>query len=180
MVRSSIFAYALAYAMFLASVCAYCTDNGLTQMITYVKRRPNSTQAEFWNYWYTEHAPKVAPLAKYFNISEYSQIQVAGHVLPIVAGATEPASDVPVAYDGIAIFRYRSPDDLTAMLAHPYYKDVVSPDETVFIDKSAFGGGQVATHVGIYFGVVSNNNIVWVGNRTMEEEYQELFDSYNL
>ncbi|TDZ29962.1 hypothetical protein C8035_v003727 [Colletotrichum spinosum] len=161
MVRFSVISYALAFVGLLASVCADCADNDSTQMITYVKRHPSLKQADFWNYWYTEHAPKVAPLANYFNISEYSQIQVGGYVLPTAAGATKPASDIPVAFDGIANFRYRRPDDLTAMLEHPYYRDIVGPDETVFIDKKAFGGGQVATFVGIFWGVVSNNNVVW-------------------
>ncbi|KAH0420301.1 hypothetical protein CcaCcLH18_14093 [Colletotrichum camelliae] len=179
MVRSSAFAYALAYAVFFASACAHCTSNGFTQMITYVKRHPSLTQAEFWDYWYTEHAPKVAPLANYFNISEYSQIQVGGYALPIAAGTTEPSSDVPVAYDGIAIFLYPSSSNIDAMLDDEYYQKVVRPDEAVFIDKSAFGGGQVATVVGIFWGVVSNNDNIWVGNRTKENYYQQLFDSYN-
>ncbi|KAE9570498.1 hypothetical protein CGCF415_v011118 [Colletotrichum fructicola] len=190
-------------AMLFASSVAICTRNGLTQMLTHVKRHPSYTQTEFWDYWYTQHAPKVAPLASYFNISRYqqvrdslftihypiwvtswtiaypSQVRIGGLVLPTEAGATEPASDVPVEFDGVAMFLYRSPDDLAAMISHPYYTEVVLPDEGVFIDKSAFGGGQVASFVGAHFEVVDDKKDIWIGSDADREKYQQLFDSYN-
>ncbi|KAF4427504.1 hypothetical protein CGGC5_v014341 [Colletotrichum fructicola Nara gc5] len=166
-------------AMLFASSVAICTRNGLTQMLTHVKRHPSYTQTEFWDYWYTQHAPKVAPLASYFNISRYQQVRIGGLVLPTEAGATEPASDVPVEFDGVAMFLYRSPDDLAAMISHPYYTEVVLPDEGVFIDKSAFGGGQVASFVGAHFEVVDDKKDIWIGSDADREKYQQLFDSYN-
>lgn len=52
-----------------------CAGNtGLTQMITYVKRHPSYTREEFWEYWQEQHAPKVVPLATYFNITRYQQV----------------------------------------------------------------------------------------------------------
>lgn len=55
-----------------------CTDaeseTGHLQMITYVKRKPSFTQQEFWDYWETQHAPKVAPLAEAFNVRRYQQV----------------------------------------------------------------------------------------------------------
>ncbi|KAF9882083.1 hypothetical protein CkaCkLH20_00119 [Colletotrichum karsti] len=166
-------------AMLFASGLAICTRNGLTQMLTHVKRHPNFTQTEFWDYWYNEHAPKVAPLASHFNITRYQQVRVGGLVLPTEAGATGPASDVPVEFDGVAMFMYRHAEDLTGMISHPYYTEVVLPDEGVFIDKAAFGGGQVATYVGTHFEVVEDTKDVWTGSSADREKYQQLFDSYN-
>lgn len=100
-------------------------------------------------------------------------------VLPTEAGATEPASLTPVEFDGIAMFMYRAPEVLTAFLAHPYYTEVVLPDEGVFIDKTAFNGGQVAVFVGQHMEVVDDKQSVWIGNSTMREKYQQIFDSYN-
>lgn len=55
---------------------ASCYSNtGLVQMVTYVKRHSNFTREEFWDYWETQHAPKVAPLATYFNITRYQQVR---------------------------------------------------------------------------------------------------------
>ncbi|KAH8883715.1 hypothetical protein GQ53DRAFT_663250 [Thozetella sp. PMI_491] len=147
-------------------------------MVTYVKRHTNFTRAEFLDYWQTKHAPKVAPLAVYFNITRYQQIQVGGMVLPTAAGSTTPNSTVPVEFDGIAMFLYKSADVLTAMLSHPYYLEVIAPDEAVFIDKSAFGNGMVATWIGTNIEVTENGLDVWEGNSTYGGYYQRLFNSY--
>lgn len=73
MVRAASVLVALAAAV--APVLAACKSNtGLLQMVTYVKRREDLTQQEFWDYWETQHAPKVAPLAAHFNISRYQQV----------------------------------------------------------------------------------------------------------
>lgn len=58
-----------------AALASSCHSNtGLTQMVTYVKRHPDYTRQEFWDYWQTQHAPKVVPLATYFNITRYQQV----------------------------------------------------------------------------------------------------------
>jgi hypothetical protein len=43
-------------------------------MVTYVKRHPDFTREQFWEYWQEQHAPKVAPLATHFNITRYQQV----------------------------------------------------------------------------------------------------------
>ncbi|GJD02417.1 Ethyl tert-butyl ether degradation [Colletotrichum higginsianum IMI 349063] len=165
-------------ATLLAGGMASCTNTGQAQMVTYVKRAANVTRDRFWNYWQTEHAPKVAPLAVYFNITRYQQIQVGGQILPTAAGSTEPAATEPVEFDGIAMFLYKSDEVLAAMLAHPYYLEVVEPDEHVFIDKAAFGAGMVATFVGTDIEIVDGRTDVWVGNRATREKYDKVFQSY--
>ncbi|GKT66240.1 ethyl tert-butyl ether degradation protein [Colletotrichum tofieldiae] len=167
----------------LASSMASCTNTGQAQMVTYVKRASNITQERFWNYWQTQHAPKVAPLAVHFNITRYQQltfikIQVGGQILPTAAGSSEPASTEPVNFDGIAMFLYKSDEVLTAMLAHPYYLEVVEPDEHVFIDKAAFGAGMVATFVGTDIEIVDGKQDVWVGDQAIREKYEKVFQSY--
>ncbi|KAH7141112.1 EthD domain-containing protein [Dactylonectria macrodidyma] len=154
------------------------SNTGLVQMITYVKRRPGSTRDEFWKYWETQHAPKVDPLATHFNITRYQQVQVGGKILPTEAGASAPASQKLVEFDGIAMFLYESADVLTAMLSHPYYTEVVEPDEHVFIDKNAFGGGMVATFIGNHIEAVDRGRDVWIGDKVTRRKYQKLFDSY--
>jgi hypothetical protein len=49
------------------------SNTGLLQMVTYVKRNPNMTLDEFWQYWDTQHAPKVIPLATHFGVARYQQ-----------------------------------------------------------------------------------------------------------
>lgn len=53
---------------------AHPSHTGLLQMITYIKRNPNMTREEFWQYWDTQHAPKVIPLATHVGISRYQQV----------------------------------------------------------------------------------------------------------
>ncbi|CAF3457021.1 hypothetical protein SNK05_006183 [Fusarium graminearum] len=162
----------------VGTTLATSSNTGLLQMLTYVKRHPNMTRAEFWEYWDTQHAPKVIPLATHFGISRYQQIQVGGKIVPTDAGASAPASNNLVDFDGVAMFLYESADDLTAMLSHPYYIDVVEPDEHVFIDKSAYGNGMVATYIGENIEVVDDERSVWVGDEKTRNKYQRLFKSY--
>ncbi|GKU06391.1 hypothetical protein FLAG1_07987 [Fusarium langsethiae] len=162
----------------VGTTLASSSNAGLLQMLTYVKRHPNMTRVEFWEYWDTQHAPKVIPLATNFGISRYQQIRVGGNIVPTDAGASAPASNKLVEFDGIAMFLYESPDDLTAMLAHPYYIDVVEPDEHVFIDKYAYGNGMVATYIGENIEVVDDERSVWVGDKKTRNKYQKLFKSY--
>lgn len=58
-------------------VSSSSSDTGLLQMLTYVKRHPNMTRDEFWEYWDTQHAPKVIPLATQFGISRYQQVRAS-------------------------------------------------------------------------------------------------------
>lgn len=61
------------------SPAANCTARGETgaiQMLTYVKRKPGTTREAFWDYWQTQHAPKVAPLAVHFHILRYQQVRL--------------------------------------------------------------------------------------------------------
>ncbi|TDZ36622.1 hypothetical protein C8035_v005075 [Colletotrichum spinosum] len=179
MVRISL-PFSLAAATLLSSSVALCSHTGLVQMLSYVKRHPDFSRDQFWDYWYNEHAPKVAPLATYFNITRYQQVRVGGQILPTEAGSTTPASLEPVDFDGIAMFLYRSADDLVAFLAHPYYTEIVQPDERVFIDQGAFGAGQVAVFIGEHMEAVNGNQNVWGGNSTVKAKYQEIFDSYQV
>ncbi|CAG9982130.1 unnamed protein product [Clonostachys byssicola] len=169
----------LVFVMLVRVTFASCKGNtGLTQMVTYVKRHPDWTRENFWAYWQTQHAPKVVPLATYFNITRYQQVQVGGQILPTKPGSETLASNELVEFDGIAMFLYESPDILTAMLSHPYYLEVVEPDEHNFIDKEAYGGGMVATFVGTHIEAVDRAKDVWVGNSKTRAEYRELFASY--
>ncbi|CAH0027759.1 unnamed protein product [Clonostachys rhizophaga] len=169
----------LVFVMLVGVTFASCKSNtGLTQMVTYVKRHPDWTREEFWAYWQTQHAPKVVPLATYFNITRYQQVQVGGQVLPTKTGSETPVSNELVEFDGIAMFLYESPDVLAAMLSHPYYLEVVEPDEHNFIDKEAYGGGMVATFVGTHIEAVDRAKVVWVGSSKTRAEYRELFASY--
>lgn len=103
---------------------------------------------------------------------------MGGKILPVEAGASEPASNTLVEFDGIAMFLYESAEVLTAMLSHPYYLEVVEPDEHVFIDKEAFGGGMVATFIGNHIEAVNQGKDVWVGDRATRGKYKKLFESY--
>ncbi|WQF76763.1 Putative EthD domain-containing protein [Colletotrichum destructivum] len=89
-------------AMALTTSFVSGTSTGQTQLVTYLKKGANLTRAEFWDYWQTQHAPKVAPLAVHLGITRYQQvcyslrddvqdqanwkqIQVSGQVLPTLS-----------------------------------------------------------------------------------------------
>ncbi|GKT47615.1 uncharacterized protein ColSpa_07796 [Colletotrichum spaethianum] len=165
------------------------TTTAQTQLVTYLKRGSNLTRAEFWDYWQTQHAPKVAPLAAHLGITRYQQIlrlvgakpkqiQVSGQILPTLVGQDAPSSNVPVEFDGIAMLLYPSVEVIHAFVTHPYYVDVVEPDEHSFMDKSAFGAGMVATFRGSHVEVVDDNKYVWAGDQATRHKYQELFETY--
>lgn len=97
---------------------------------------------------------------------------------PTEQGSNEPASPELVPFDGIAMFLYESPEVLEAMLKHPYYTEVIEPDEHKLIDKEAFNGGQVATFTGLHVEVVDDKKDVWVGDDGLRAKYQKLFETY--
>jgi hypothetical protein len=76
------------------------------------------------------------------------------------------------------MFLYQSADVLTDMLSHPYYIEIVEPDEHILIDKSAHGSGMVATYIGKHVEVVDNSQNVWEGDRKTLVKYQRLFRTY--
>ncbi|PVH68001.1 hypothetical protein DL98DRAFT_523015 [Cadophora sp. DSE1049] len=110
----------MATALFGANLSLCKSNTGLVQRLTYVKRHPDYTREEFWDYWETQHAPRVAPLATHFNITRYQQVRVAGKTPTTEGGATEHNSNELVDFDGIAMFLCESPEVLVAMLSHPY------------------------------------------------------------
>ncbi|WZH49756.1 EthD domain-containing protein [Fusarium acuminatum] len=136
------------------------------------------TRDEFWKFRDTQHAPKVIPLATHVGISRYQEIRVAGKIVPTNAGATEPASNNLVDFDGIAMFLYQSADVLTDMLSYPYYIEIVEPDEHTLIDKSAHRSGMVATYAGEHIEVVDDSQNIWEGDRKTLAKYQRLLGTY--
>lgn len=63
------------FTAILGATIASCeATTGYTQMITYIKRHPDLSREEFWEYWQTQHAPKVAPLASHVGIVRYQQV----------------------------------------------------------------------------------------------------------
>ena len=71
----------LVSALVGATLASCDTNTGLTQMVTYVKRHPSYTREEFWEYWQTQHAPKVVPLSTHFNITRYQQVLFSSKIL---------------------------------------------------------------------------------------------------
>ncbi|KAJ0162940.1 hypothetical protein CTA2_3789 [Colletotrichum tanaceti] len=171
--------FALAATALTATSFVSGTSTGqTTQLITYLKRGANLTRSEFWDYWQSQHAPKVAPLAVHLGITRYQQIRVSGQVLPTLVGRDGPSSGVPVEFDGIAMLLYPSVEVINAFVTHPYYADVVEPDEHNFMDKSAFGAGMVATFRGAQIQVVDDNEYVWTGDPATRQTYMDLFETY--
>lgn len=81
-------------------------------------------------------------------------------------------------FDGIAMFLYPTAENIEALTAHPYYADVIAPDEAEFIDKAAVNAGSVAMYSGSQVEVVEDYQNVWVGDAGIREEYQRKFESY--
>lgn len=45
-------------------------------LIGFIKRRPDLTQEQFYNYWRNVHAPKIAYWAKKHGITGYTQVSI--------------------------------------------------------------------------------------------------------
>jgi hypothetical protein len=76
------------------------------------------------------------------------------------------------------MFLYQSADVLTNMLSHPYYIEIVEPDEHILIDKSAYGSGMVSTYTGEHIEVVDDSRNIWEGDRKTLAKYQRLLGTY--
>lgn len=98
--------------------------------------------------------------------------------LPVEIGTDQPASLEPVEFDGIVQFTVQGPDEMEIITAHPYYLEIVVPDEGNFIDTEAFGHGRIASYMGRQVEGISQAEDVWVGDEELRAKYQEVFETY--
>ncbi|ORY01580.1 EthD domain-domain-containing protein [Clohesyomyces aquaticus] len=143
---------------------AQTSDSNYIQIITYIKRNPALTPAEFYHHWEHVHAPIVAPWADKHGVKRYEQIHVSGSMVPSAATASAPnaVSDAelpnePVPFDGIALFLVPDLEKFMEAFKDPYFVEVIGPDEQKLIDKKGVGSGILASHNGRMVPVVDED-----------------------
>jgi hypothetical protein len=61
---------------------ADASEKDCIQIISYIKRNPALTPAEFYSHWAQVHAPKVAPWAEKHGILRYQQVHCVSTTNP--------------------------------------------------------------------------------------------------
>ncbi|KAF2736299.1 hypothetical protein EJ04DRAFT_575442 [Polyplosphaeria fusca] len=153
------------------------------QILTYIKRKPSLTPAQFYDHWERTHGPKVIPWCEKHGIQRYQQIHVSGSMVPVPSTDSAPNAlstaalpTTPVEFDGIAMFLVPSLKQFTDAFKDPYYVNVIEPDEREMLDKEAPGSGVIASFQGRVAGMVEggrNANAVHGGRfRGLWEEWE--------
>jgi len=169
------------------------------QIVSYIKRNPALSLAQFYEHWENVHARKVIPWAKKHGILRYQQVRrsfpitfsqpahhlqvyTAGSIVPIPATASAPNAvsrgelpTTPVAFDGIAIFLVPSLQQFNAAFEDPYYVDVIEVDERVILDKNGPGSGVLASFNGKMTDMMQRGQNA-IGDKG--EEYRNLWEEY--
>jgi EthD domain len=101
-----------------------------------LRKRPDWTQENFYDYWLNSHGPLVHSFAEALGTWKYSQLHnlntAMGDALAVVRGA-------PEAYDGIAEMWWRSRAEMetaSASKAGRHAGRILLEDEKKFIDLS--------------------------------------------
>lgn len=158
------------------------------ELITYLRRKPGLTRAQFNTHWQSVHAKKIAPWAEKHGVISYKQIHTHGTIIPNNTGAPLTSTDAdpitandliqPVKFDGIAVYEITSLQAFESAMGDEYYKTTIANDEKVFMDTEGLGGGVVARFYGRVWSVVEkgknvlpkhgNGDLVEVGSGEMD------------
>ncbi|KAK5988345.1 Conidial pigment biosynthesis dehydratase EthD [Cladobotryum mycophilum] len=102
-------------------------------MLSFIKRRPDLSEEQFYAYWRNIHAPKVVPWAQKHNLVGYTQIHTPSNMRQTLAAVPVPLSLLD--YDGAVIWEIPSLEVFLNAFADPYYLEIIAPDEAHFLDR---------------------------------------------
>ncbi|KAF2680992.1 hypothetical protein K458DRAFT_420915 [Lentithecium fluviatile CBS 122367] len=158
------------------------SEKGCIQIVSYIKRNPALSPAQFYEHWEKVHAPKVIPWAEKHGILRYQQIHTSGSIVPVPATESAPNAisrgelpTTPVEFDGIAIFLVPSLQQFNAAFEDPYYLEVIEVDERFILDKNGPGNGVIASFNGRMIDMMQQGKTA-IGHRG--EEYREAWEGY--
>lgn len=177
---------------------AQSVESGSIQIISYIRRKPSLTPAQFYDHWENGHGPKVIPWAEKHNIRRYQQVRalspflqpdlhshalfkihIAGKIVPSAAADSAPNAmnkgelpTEPIDFDGIAMFTVPSLEQFVDAFKDPYYIHVIEPDERVMLDKDGPGSGVLASFQGKMLDMVN------AGKSTIGDKGKEYRDTW--
>ncbi|KAF2246818.1 hypothetical protein BU26DRAFT_567159 [Trematosphaeria pertusa] len=137
------------------------------QIVTYIKRKPTLTPAQFYDRWENVHAPKV-------HVNGTMVPSAATDSAPNAVSTSELPTE-PVKFDGIAMFLVPSLQQFTDAFRDPYYVNVIEPDERELIDKDGPGSGVVASYQGRMLDMVHRGQST-IGNKG--KKYHEVWEEW--
>ncbi|KAI9731686.1 MAG: hypothetical protein M1834_004475 [Cirrosporium novae-zelandiae] len=107
-----------------------------TRIVTFIKRRSDITEQQFYDHWGNIHASLIVPWALKHNF-EYTQIHTPKHMRNQFKATVPAPFDEVLDYDGAAEWNIPSLEKLIEAFGDPYYRDVIEPDEHNFLHKSS-------------------------------------------
>lgn len=119
-------------------------ETTLYTSISFLKKRPDITHAQFYHHWSTIHGPLALPWMKRHKFRSYTQyhtlpsLNAPGTFSPI--GPENPDgqnADILREYDGAAVVEVDSLETFQKAFEDQYYKNVIAEDEKLFLDKES-------------------------------------------
>jgi hypothetical protein len=112
----------------------------MIKLIYCIRRRPELTVAEFNEYWWNEHGPKVRSVAKKIGALKYVQSHLCA---PGLNHALRDSRQLAEAYDGVTEVWWESEETMTEAMGTADGSEgmeLLLKDESTFID---FGQSRV-------------------------------------
>lgn len=121
---------------------SHISDKPLYRITTLFRARPDLTEAEFFQHWYSKHGPICAPWALHWNFVEYTQYQTSTEHRQALLGGKDGDFKAGSPFTACADFYVRDYNDYLAAFQDPYYLEVIKPDEDAFVDKGQIEGAD--------------------------------------
>ncbi|KAH8169760.1 ethD domain-containing protein [Sarocladium implicatum] len=111
--------------------------------ISFLKKRPDISHAQFYHHWSTTHASLALPWMKRHGFRSYTQyhslpaLNASGVFAPIGPEKRGGDTDILRGYDGAAVIEVDSLEAFQKAFEDEYYEEVIAVDERAFLDKEA-------------------------------------------
>jgi len=104
-------------------------------VISFVRRKPGTTNEQFSNHWGQVHAPLVTPWLLKYGVTEYTQLHATTFTQAQWAKYGAKAGFQGFDFDGAAEITFPSYERLAAAYSDPYYVNVIKPESEKFLAK---------------------------------------------
>jgi hypothetical protein len=110
------------------------TDNKMLCLTIFSYKKPNLSDTAYRDYMLQTHAPLASTLMEKYGIVGFTMTHMNSQTRPLLTQITGPHFTNTADYDVVSQMMFRNVESFAAMLADPFYKENVMPDDKNFAD----------------------------------------------
>jgi len=112
------------------------TKENLLCLTIFSYKKAGLSDEEYREYMLKTHAPLASTLMEKYGICGFTMTHMNSTTRPVLAEITGPHFTNTADYDVVSQMMFPKVEDFTRMLADPFYKENVMPDDKNFADMS--------------------------------------------